>query len=102
MTLLLLILLPIIAALLCFFLKPAAKYIALAMASAMVGLGVSAAFASHGQAISFSQPWMPQLGASFTLFGDGMSSMLCLLSGIVLLAVMIMQLNKDVENPGAF
>ena len=34
--------------------------------------------------------------------GDGMSSMLCLLTGIVVMVVMIVSVNKDVEKPGAF
>jgi NADH-quinone oxidoreductase subunit M len=45
---------------------------------------------------------MPQLGASFSLLGNATSAMLTALTGIVLLVVMVMQLGKEVENPGAF
>ncbi len=50
----------------------------------------------------FSQPWLPQLGASFSLLGDGLSTMLTALTGVVILAVMLMQMNKPVENAHAF
>ncbi len=42
------------------------------------------------------------MGASFSLLGDGLSTMLTMLSGIVLLAVMLMQMNKEVESPHSF
>lgn len=45
---------------------------------------------------------MPQIGASFSLLGDTLSTMLTALSGIVLLVVMLSQQNKEVENPGSF
>lgn len=102
MTLLLLILLPFIAGLLCYLFRPAAMYLALATASGLMGLGISAAFASKEGALVFSLPWMPQLGASFSLLGDGLSTTLAALSGIVILAVMLMQMNKQVENAHAF
>ncbi len=102
MTLLLLILLPLVLGILCFLAKPAAKHIALGTAGALVGLGVSALIASQSAPLGFSAAWMPQLGATFALLGDNMSTMLAMLSGLVLLVVMLTQLNKEVENPGAF
>lgn len=102
MTLLFIILLPFLAGLLCYLFRPAAMHLALATAAGLMGLGISAAFASKGSALVFSLPWIPQLGASFSLLGDGLSTMLCALSGIVILAVMLMQMNKEVENASSF
>jgi len=102
MTLILLILLPLVFGLLCFLVKPAAKHIALGASSGLAGLGIHAVFAAHPDPISFTTAWMPQIGASFSLLGDNLSTMLTALTGIVMLVIMLMQLNKDVESPGAF
>ncbi len=102
MSLLLLILIPLVAGILCFLIKPAAKHLALAAASGLTGLGIGAAVGAHNAPLTFSSAWMPQLGASFSLLGDGLSTMLTMLSGIVLLVVMLMQMNKEVESPHAF
>jgi NADH-quinone oxidoreductase subunit M len=101
MILVLLILIPFIAGLLAFAMSGNA-----ARTLALVGSAATAAVAGYG-AINgttdvFSAKWMPALGATFTLMGDGMSKMLCLLTGIVLLVVMISQLNKEVEKPSSF
>lgn len=100
--LLLSLILPFVVGILCFLIKPAAKYLALGAAAALTGIGISMAFAAHGGALSYSIPWIPQLGVHFSLFGDTLSTILMALSGIVLLAVMLMQQNKEVENSGAF
>src|SRR5690606_5974236 len=92
---------PFLLGLTCFLAKPAAKHIALGGASALVGLGVHTAFASQAGPLTFSIAWMPDLGATFSLLGDNMSTMLVALSGIVLLVIMIMQQNKEVDRPGA-
>lgn len=98
MTLLLLILIPLVAGILCFLIKPAAKHVSLAAAAGLMGLGIGAAAGAHDASLSFSTPWLPQMGASFSLLGDGLSTMLTMLSGIVLLAIMLMQMNKEVES----
>src|ERR1043165_823787 len=102
MILLLLILIPLVVGILCFLIKPAAKHLALATSSGLMGLGIGAAVAAYSGALTFSTAWMPQIGASFSLLGDGLSTMLTMLSGIVLLAVMLMQMNKEVGSPHAF
>src|SRR5436309_2336734 len=102
MILVLLILIPLVAGILCFLIKPAAKHLALATASGLMGLGIGAATAAHSGSLTFSMPWMPHIGASFSLLGDGLSTMLTMLSGIVMLAVMLMQMNKEVESPHSF
>ncbi len=104
MTLVLLILIPLLTGALSFAVKgDAAK--GLALISTMATLAISAIVSAGNYTAppaTFSCEWMPQLGASFSLLADGMSSMLCLLTGIVMMVVMISQVNKDVERPGSF
>lgn len=101
MILVLLILIPFIAGLLAFAMSGNT-----ARTLALIGSAATAAIAGYGaingQKEVFSAKWIPALGANFTLLGDGMSKMLCLLTGIVLLVVMIAQLNKEVEKPASF
>jgi len=103
MILVFLILIPLLSGILSFALKgDGAK--ALALISSMLTLVVAAfvSGANYTAPITFTQPWIPILGTQFSLAADGMSSMLCLLTGIVALVVMIVSVNKDVEKPGAF
>ena len=103
MILILLILIPLLSGILSFAVKgEGAK--ALALISSMLTLAVSAyvSGANYTAPIAYSHDWIPVLGSQFSLMGDGMSSMLCLLTGIVVLVVMIVNVNKDVEKPGAF
>ncbi len=76
----------------------------LALVSSIATLALSILVAANSAAtpLSFSMPWIPVLGTTFSLLGDGMSSMLCLLTGIVMLVVMIVNNNKEVERPNAF
>lgn len=101
MILVLLILIPFIAGLLAFAMSGNT-----ARSLALVGSAATAAVAGFGainsQTEVFAAKWIPALGATFSLRGDGMSKMLCLLTGIVLLVVMIAQLNKEVEKPASF
>ena len=103
MILILLILIPLLSGIFSFAVKgEGAK--ALALISSMLTLAVSAyvSGANYTAPIAYSHDWIPVLGTQFSLMGDGMSSMLCLLTGIVVLVVMIVNVNKDVEKPGAF
>jgi len=70
------------------------------MATLVVSALVSGA--NYTAPITYSQPWIPTLGTQFSLLADGMSSMLCLLTGIVVMVIMIANVNRDVEKPGAF
>ena len=102
MILVLLILVPFIAGLLAFAMPGNAARGA-ALAGAAVTLGLSGWLAFSGNATeTFSMKWLPALGATFSLAADGMSKMLCLLTGLVMLVVMIMQQNKEVESPSSF
>lgn len=103
MILIFLILIPLLSGILSFGVKgDSAK--SLGLISSMLTLIVSAyvSAANYSAPISFSQPWIPRLGTQFALMADGMSSMLCLLTGIITMVVMIVGVNKQVERPGAF
>ena len=104
MILVLLILIPLLTGAFSFAVKgDAAKGLALISTMATLALSayVSANNYTHPPAV-FDAEWMPMIGARFSLLADGMSSMLCLLTGIVMMVVMISQINKDVDRPGSF
>ncbi len=103
MVLLFLILIPLITGIMSFAVKgEGAK--ALALLSSILTLGVSAYIsgANYSAPITYNHDWISILGTQFSLAADGMSSMLCLLTGIVVMVVMISNVNKEVESPGAF
>ena len=103
MILIFLILIPLLSGILSFAVKgDGAK--ALALISSILTLAVAGfvSGANYAGPIMYSHDWIPILGTQFTLEGDGMSGMLCLLTGIVVMVVMIVNVNKEVERPGAF
>ena len=103
MILIFLILIPLLSGILSFTVKgDGAK--ALALISSILTLAVSGyvSGANFSAPITYSHEWIPILGTQFSLVADGMSSMLCLLTGIVVMVVMIVGVNKEVERPGAF
>ncbi|RYD59333.1 MAG: NADH-quinone oxidoreductase subunit M [Sphingobacteriales bacterium] len=100
MLLTLLILIPLLAGAVSFAINGnGAK--GLALVSSLATLAISGIICD-ADVTSFSTPWIPRLGTQFSLLGDGMSSMLCLLTGIVMTVVIIAIWNKEVERPGAF
>jgi NADH-quinone oxidoreductase subunit M len=103
MMLTLLILVPLLAGALGFLVKGDASKV-LALISSLVTLGVSAyvCMETLNGPLYFSMPWIPRLGTAFSLQADGMSAMLCLLTGIVMPVTIIANWNKDVESPGSF
>jgi len=102
MILLLLILIPLLSGILSFVIKGEGTK-TLALISSMITLVVSAYISgNYATGFDYSHDWIPMLGTRFTLVADGMSSMLCLLTGIVTMVVMLTNLDKDVESPGAF
>ncbi len=103
MVLILLILVPLLAGIFSMALKGAAK--GLALLSSVTTVGVSALIsmtAYEGGFIEWGMPWIPQLGASVSLLADGMASMLCLLTGIVMSVIVITNWNKEVENDNRY
>ena len=84
MILILLVLIPLLSGILSFAVRgEGAK--TLAAISSMITLAASAYVSgtSYTQGLDFSCDWIPMLGTKFTLVADGMSSMLCLLTGIL-------------------
>ena len=103
MILILLILIPLLTGILSFTIKgDGAKALALISSIATMGVSGYVSGANFSAPISYSHDWIPILGTQFSLVADGMSSMLCLLTGIVVMVVMIVSVNKEVERPGAF
>lgn len=100
MILTLLILIPLLAGMLSFLMKGNGVK-ALALISSLATLGISGIICDGG-ITSYKTSWIPRLGAEFSLMGDGMSAMLCLLTGIVMTVVVIANWNKEVDRPGAF
>lgn len=102
MILTLLILIPLVAGIISFSAGSGAK--SLALLSSLVTLAVSGwvAYETMNGVSTFSIPWIPQLGTQFSLLADGMSAMLCLLTGIVMPVVILANWNKEVERPWSF
>lgn len=102
MILTLLILVPLIAGILSFLVKGSAKGLALISSLATLGLAAYIGASSYSEPMDWNMPWIPRLGAQLSLHADGMSAMLCLLTGIVMPVIFIANWNKEVERPGAF
>lgn len=102
MMLTLLILVPLVAGIVSFLAKENAKAVALIGSLATLGLAAYISTMCGAQPMDWSMQWIPRLGAQLSLHADGMSAMLCLLTGIVMPVVFISNWNKEVENPGSF
>jgi NADH-quinone oxidoreductase subunit M len=102
MTLILLILVPIVAGLLSFFSGKGAKTLALVSSLATLALAGYISAVSYEEPLYWSMQWIPRLGAQLSFQADGMSAMLCLLTGIVMTVVIIANWNKEVERPHAY
>ena len=106
MILTLLILIPLVAGIISMSAKGAAKGIALISSIATVGVAAALLMSmnaiSNGSSTEWSMPWIPSLGANFSLMADGMAGMLCLLTGIVMTVIFINNWNKGVENEGRY
>ncbi len=103
MILVLLILIPLLVGIVSFLAKDAAKNVALL--GSLISLGVSAyvaAFCGTELVAPISLTWMPAIGTSFSLAADGMAAMLCLLTGIIFPVVLLLNRNKNIENPAAY
>ena len=98
--LLLLILVPLLAGIGAFLLKGGGAK-AWALAASLLTL-VVAAVVSAGGDITWTVPWIPALGAQISLYADGMSAMLCLLTGIIMFVILIAGWNREIERPHAF
>lgn len=103
MMVLLLILIPLLAGALCFFIKNdgAAKGWSLLASLATLAIAGLACCAQPGQ-ISFNAEWLPALGSSFALHLDGMAKMLCLLTAIAFPVIFIAVYKNQYKKPNSF
>jgi NADH-quinone oxidoreductase subunit M len=103
MMLTLIILIPLLAGILAFTIKDEGAKV-LALAGSLITLAVVAwvSCMAYNEPQAYSLPWIPTLGANFSLMADGMSAMLCLLTAIVVPVVIITNWNKTVEKPWSF
>ena len=84
MIVLLLILIPLLSGLICFFLNKGNSARTWALISSFITLGLSIAgiTSAYPGNLHFSATWMGSLGSSFTVQLDGMSQLLCLLTAV--------------------
>ena len=99
---LLLLLIPLCGGLISFFIKEKASVKALSLLISILTLGVSLFTAFYKQNISFDTAWLPMLGSSFSLLLDGMSKMLCLLTGIAFTIVFVATYKNEYSKAGNF
>ena len=105
MIVLLLILLPLIGGLVTFFLKSesAAKGWSLLVSIATLAIAIAGASINRGaESLSYMAPWLGTLGSSFAIRLDGMSSLLCLLTGIAYPVILLATWKNNYRNPHNF
>jgi NADH-quinone oxidoreductase subunit M len=106
MIVLLLILLPLIGGLVTFFLKSesAAKGWSLLVSFATLAAAIAGATMLNGgsDSLSYTAPWLGNLGSSFSIRLDGMSSILCLLTGIAYPLILLATWKNDYRNAHNF
>jgi NADH-quinone oxidoreductase subunit M len=101
MLLLPILLIPFVTAIVTYFSGKNAKYVALGgslLNLAYVLFMLYTYNTSGQQTFTFSIPWLPQLGVSFSLMMDGISLMLTILSSIVMPMVIYASWNRDYED----
>ncbi len=100
----LLILIPLITGIVSFAFSAAdmAKKIALVSSIATLGVAVWSVCCPPASALRFDEAWLPVMGARFTLEMDGMSKMLCLLTGISFPVIFLAIFRQETKSPAAF
>lgn len=99
MLLVLLILIPLVAGIVSFAWKsPSVKGWALISTLASSVVALMAFYAQKQGIIRFDAPWIPSLGANFSLNAGGMAAVLALLTAIVYLIIFIAQWNKPLAD----
>ena len=103
MILLLLIILPLLFGGLCFLFKGnAAKPVALVGTVTTFGVAAYVSTTATSEPMFFSMQWLPMLGAELSVYGDGMSLMLCLLTALIMPIIIISNWDKDTERPHTY
>lgn len=100
----LLILIPLVAGLVNFFLKDDRIVKSWSVVASFVTLAVSlaAVYTQNAASLQADAAWLPTLGSRFTLHLDGMAKMLTLLTAISLPLVLVSTIKNEYEKPGSF
>lgn len=102
MLLVLLILIPLLGGIISFFLKNNAVAKNTALFFAVITFLVSLCALFQKEPLLFHAEWLPQLGSSFSFSMDGMSKMLCLLTGLALPLILIATSGNQYEKANQF
>ncbi|RYZ30926.1 MAG: NADH-quinone oxidoreductase subunit M, partial [Chitinophagaceae bacterium] len=105
MIVLLLFLVPLIGGLLSFFLKNDRTVRSWALLISFFTLGLAIAgngLVKNADALSFSASWLGTLNSNFALQLDGLSQILCLLTGIAYPVILISTWNSTYRKPNNF
>jgi NADH-quinone oxidoreductase subunit M len=98
----LLILFPVIAGVILFFIKNETTAKQFAITTSIVVLCTSLFSLCSTTNLIYLAPWLPNLGASFSLKMDGMAKMLCLLNSISLPIIFVSIYKDSYKNAGHF
>src|SRR4051794_7808909 len=103
MTTVLLIVVPILAGFISFFIKneKSVKTWALLSASATVVISLISLFQTAGTT-AFDAAWLPMIGSRFTVSLDGMGKILTLLTAVSFPIIFASTYNNHYKNPNAF
>jgi NADH-quinone oxidoreductase subunit M len=99
---LLLILIPIVAGLISFFLKTEQQSKTWTLLSSIGTLAVALIALCSKSSTAFNIDWISSLGSQFSLQSSGVSKMLCLLNAIALVAIVIATFNTSYKNAHQF
>ena len=97
-----LILLPLVAGIITFFVKSEKLAQNFALAASVVTLTVSIASLFSSTELQYSCSWIASLGSNFSLSLDGMSKMLCLLNALSLPLILISIYKNNYKNTSSF
>lgn len=99
----LLIVIPLLTGIISFFIGNASAAKGWALFSSLITLAIMLVnlFGLY-KSDTFSAPWIPVLGASFTVALDGMSKILCLLTSVSFPIIFIATYKNEYKNTGSF
>jgi NADH-quinone oxidoreductase subunit M len=101
----LLIVIPLVSGLLAFLVKQEKSVKAWSLLSSLITMVVAVlavAFVHKASYLNANVNWLPELGSSFSASMDGMSKMLCLLTGIAFPGIFIATWNSTYKNAHQF
>ncbi|MBD0365576.1 MAG: NADH-quinone oxidoreductase subunit M, partial [Flavisolibacter sp.] len=102
---LLLILIPLAGGLVSFFLKEdrVVRIWALLVSFVMMGISIAGtSIVNSGRSIRYVTSWLGSLGSSFSVQLDGLSALLCLLTGVAYPLIIIATWNSEYRKPNNF